>query len=58
MMVGLAAVAFMVRNVSPTTDFSTFKPKFLKPAPPPADPVLKLLPEEHLRTLFTYSDIW
>ncbi|XP_029402497.1 beta-1,4 N-acetylgalactosaminyltransferase 2 isoform X1 [Mus pahari] len=56
MMVGLATVAFMVRNVSLTTDFSTFKPKFPKPAL--VDPVLKLLPEEHLRKLFTYSDIW
>ncbi|EDL16003.1 beta-1,4 N-acetylgalactosaminyltransferase 2 [Mus musculus] len=56
LMVGLATVAFMVRKVSLTTDFSTFKPKF--PEPARVDPVLKLLPEEHLRKLFTYSDIW
>lgn len=56
MILGLATVVFMIRSVFLTTKFSTFKPEFPKPAP--VDPVLKLLPEEHLRRLFTYSDIW
>ena len=53
---GLATVVFMVRSVFFTAEFSTFKPQFRKPVT--VDPVLKLLPEEHLRKLFTYSDIW
>lgn len=53
---GLATAVFMFRSLPLMTEFSTFEPAFLKPVP--VDPVLKLLPEENQRRLFTYSDIW
>lgn len=53
---GLASVVFVVRSVFLTAELSTFKRETPKPAL--VDPVLKLLPEEHLRKLFTYSDVW
>ncbi|OBS77399.1 hypothetical protein A6R68_16112, partial [Neotoma lepida] len=57
MILGLAIVLFMTRSVSFQAMFSSsFKPEFLKPRP--GGPVLKLLPEKHLRKLFTYDGVW
>lgn len=46
----------MFRGVSLQADFSVVKPELPRPAW--GDPVLRLLPEERLRELFTYSGIW
>ncbi|XP_057631735.1 beta-1,4 N-acetylgalactosaminyltransferase 2 [Chionomys nivalis] len=56
MILGLAVVLFMFRSVPLQAVFSTFEPQIPKPAP--GGQVLKLLPEKHLRNLFTYDGIW
>ncbi|XP_073902062.1 beta-1,4 N-acetylgalactosaminyltransferase 2 isoform X1 [Castor canadensis] len=56
LILALAIILFMFRSVSIQAEFSTFKPEL--PQPAGNAPMLKLLPEEHLRDLFSYSGIW
>lgn len=56
MILGLAVVLFMFRSVPLQAVFSTFEPQIPKAVP--GGQVLKLLPEKHLRNLFTYDGIW
>ncbi|KAL0597584.1 Beta-1,4 N-acetylgalactosaminyltransferase 2 [Plecturocebus cupreus] len=53
---GLSIVAFMFRGMSIQAVFSSLKPELASPAQ--GVQKLKLLPEEHLRNLFTYDGIW
>ncbi|KAK2111726.1 Beta-1,4 N-acetylgalactosaminyltransferase 2 [Saguinus oedipus] len=53
---GLSVVGFMLRGVSLQAVFSSLKPELASPAQ--GVQKLKLLPEEHLRNLFTYDGVW
>ncbi|TEA40228.1 hypothetical protein DBR06_SOUSAS8210177 [Sousa chinensis] len=52
----LGVVLFMFRSVYLYTQSSNHKPRL--PHPAPAAGMLKLLPEEHVRSLFAYDGIW
>uniref|UniRef100_A0A8C8U1K5 Beta-1,4 N-acetylgalactosaminyltransferase n=1 Tax=Peromyscus maniculatus bairdii TaxID=230844 RepID=A0A8C8U1K5_PERMB len=56
MILGLVVLLFISRNVPFQAVLSSFKPEF--PKPEPGGSVMKLLPEEYLRNLFTYEGIW
>ncbi|XP_037666417.1 beta-1,4 N-acetylgalactosaminyltransferase 2 [Choloepus didactylus] len=53
---GLGVILFLFRSMSLDVKFISLKSEL--PRPVPAAPMLKLLPEEHLRNLFTYDGIW
>ncbi|XP_059991705.1 beta-1,4 N-acetylgalactosaminyltransferase 2 [Lagenorhynchus albirostris] len=52
----LGIVLFMFRSVYLYTQSSNHKPRL--PHPAPAAGMLKLLPKEHVRSLFAYDGIW
>ncbi|XP_012645144.1 beta-1,4 N-acetylgalactosaminyltransferase 2 isoform X1 [Microcebus murinus] len=56
LIVGLGVVLFMFGSVSLQAEFRSLKPE--PPGSPLGVQVLKLLPEERLRNLFTYDGIW
>ncbi|XP_037598462.1 beta-1,4 N-acetylgalactosaminyltransferase 2 [Cebus imitator] len=56
LILGFSVVGFMLRGVSLQAVFSSLKPELTSPAQGVQE--LKLLPEEHLRNLFTYDGIW
>ncbi|XP_004455441.1 beta-1,4 N-acetylgalactosaminyltransferase 2 isoform X2 [Dasypus novemcinctus] len=53
---GLGIILFLLRSVSLDADFVSLKSK--RPGPVAAAHVLKLLPEEQLKNLFSYDGIW
>ena len=52
----LGIVLFMFRSVYLYSEFSSYKAPLLQPSL--AAGMLKLLPEEHIKTLFTHDGIW
>ncbi|XP_052514578.1 beta-1,4 N-acetylgalactosaminyltransferase 2 [Budorcas taxicolor] len=52
----LGIVLFMFRSVSLYSEFSIYKPPLLQPSV--AAGMLKLLPEKHVKSLFTHDGIW
>uniref|UniRef100_A0A8C6RCH9 Beta-1,4-N-acetyl-galactosaminyl transferase 2 n=1 Tax=Nannospalax galili TaxID=1026970 RepID=A0A8C6RCH9_NANGA len=56
LVLALGIILFMFRSTFLQASFGSFKPE--SPQPQLGDPVLKLLPEEHLRHLFSYAGIW
>ena len=56
LLLALGIVLFMFRSVYLYTASSDHKPQL--PHPTLAAGMLKLLPEEHVRSLFTYDGIW
>ncbi|XP_011931526.1 PREDICTED: beta-1,4 N-acetylgalactosaminyltransferase 2-like, partial [Cercocebus atys] len=53
---GLGVAGFMFGSTFLQAVFSSLKPEL--PSPAPDVQKLKLLPEEHLRNLFSYDGIW
>ena len=52
----LGIVLFMFRSVSLYSEFSIYKAPLLQPSV--AAGMLKLLPEKHIKSLFTHDGIW
>ncbi|XP_006889386.1 PREDICTED: beta-1,4 N-acetylgalactosaminyltransferase 2, partial [Elephantulus edwardii] len=53
---GIGIIIDLFQSVGMFFEFRSFKPELPRPAPEAQ--VLKLLPEEHLRNLFTYNGVW
>ncbi|XP_048222349.1 beta-1,4 N-acetylgalactosaminyltransferase 2 [Perognathus longimembris pacificus] len=53
---GVGLVLFTSRSMFLQADFNSFKPEL--PQPASSGQVMKFLPEEHLRRLFSYEGIW